>query len=104
MFVKMVTRSLTGASDSRIGDNSANVFSDRGDHLVWSQPIGMNTKPRRFTGLAAVFSNAVAAGSVASRSGRAVVAPAGFGDVRRGGGCLVIRIVLDFPFWGADGL
>src|SRR5687767_1266428 len=98
MFVKMVTRSLTGASDSRIGDNSANVFSDRGDHLVWSQPIGMNTKPRRFTGLAAVFSNAVAAGIIASRSGRAIVAPTVFRNVRRGSAFLVIIMVLTFSF------
>src|SRR6185503_5270021 len=46
--------------------------------------MGMNTKPSRLTGFAAVCAHAVPAGIMASSNGNASAAPPLFSNVRRG--------------------
>ena len=59
---------------------------------MMSHPIGMKTKPSRRTGLAAVLASGVAAGTIASSNGSAIVAPMPRRNVRRGMAFLVIII------------
>jgi hypothetical protein len=94
IFVNTVAWSLTGASESRIGESSSSVLSLRGVHLDWSQPIGMNTYPRRRTPLAAVLEVAVAAGTIASSSGNASDAPTPLRKVLRGIYFLVMNFIV----------
>ena len=65
------------------------VFPPGGVHRLWSQPIGMKTNPSRRTGLAAVLASGVAAGTIASSNGNAIVAPTPRRKVRRGMNFLV---------------
>src|SRR5678816_2288292 len=67
-----------------MGDKSPSVSCPLGVQREWSHPIGMNTKPSLATGLAGVFASAVAAGIIASSSGRARAACTPFRNVRRG--------------------
>ena len=82
--MKTIRRSLSGSSGLRIGDNSSSSGEPGGVQREWSQPIGMNTKFSRGTGLAGVLSQAVAAGTMASSSGRASDACMPRRNVRRG--------------------
>ena len=50
----------------------------------------MYTKPRRLTGLAAVFTTAVSDGIIASSNGSATLAPSPRRKVRRGNASLVM--------------
>jgi len=55
-------------------------------------PFGTNTAPNRNSGLAAVFDWAVRAGTIASSSGRATVAPTPLRNVRLGSDFLVMNM------------
>jgi hypothetical protein len=55
-------------------------------------PSGTNTAPKRFGGFAAVLAVAVKAGTIASRSGNASVAPIPRRTVRRGKAVLKMNI------------
>src|SRR4029450_6443248 len=59
--------------------------------------MGMNTKPRRRTGFAAVCAHAVPAGIMASSHGHASAAPPPFRTVRPGIAFFVRNIALTFP-------
>src|SRR5690349_4090652 len=63
-----------------------------------SQPIGMKTKPSRRTGLAAVLTKGVAAGTIASSNGSARVRPMPRRNVRRGMAVFVMIINAPFQF------
>ncbi len=56
----------------------------------------MKTKPSRRTGLAAVFASGVAAGTIASSNGNAIVAPTPRRNVRRGMNFFVMNILIPF--------
>ena len=58
--------------------------------------MGMNTKPSRLTGFAAVCAHAVPAGIMASSNGNASAAPPLFSNVRRGIAFFVRNIALTF--------
>jgi hypothetical protein len=88
-----VTCSRTGASELKIGESSSRL-SPGGVQRVMSHPIGMKTKPSRRTGLAGVFASAVAAGIIASSSGRARVAPIPRRNVRRARAFFVMIMVI----------
>src|SRR5688572_22927015 len=106
MLLRTLTCSRTGASESRIKE-SLSSLSPGGVQRVSSHPIGMNTNPRRRTGLAGVLAHAVAAGIIASNNGRDSVAPMmPRRNVRRGKALFVINIdppkcvslpAIDFP-------
>lgn len=89
----METLSRTGASEARIGDSWSSV-SPGGVHRELSQPIGMKTNPSRRTGWAAVFASGVAAGTIASSSGKAMVAPMPRRKVRRGMDFFVMKLMV----------
>ena len=73
MFVSTETWSFTGSSDFSIGESSPSLSLPGGVQRGMSQPIGMNTKPSRLTGVAAA-DWAVRAGTIASRRGSAIAA------------------------------
>jgi hypothetical protein len=75
-----------------MGESWSRFFSPGGVQRVWSQPMGMKTNPRRRRGLAGVLSRAVAAGTIASSNGSAMVTPMPRKNVRRGIAFLV-RII-----------
>ena len=54
----------------------------------------MKTNPSRRTGCAAVFASGVAAGTIASRSGNAIVAPIPHRKVRRGMNFFVMKLTV----------
>src|SRR3954468_22711684 len=84
MLLRTQTFSFTGSSDDRIGDSSSSFPTDFGVQRGRSAPIGMKTNPSRFTGAAGVAASAVAAGTIASRSGSDSAAPTPLRNVRRG--------------------
>ena len=89
----MDTLSRTGASESSMGDSVSSV-SPGGVQRELSQPIGMKTNPSRRTGCAAVCASGVAAGTIDSSSGKAMVAPIPRRNVRRGMNFLVMKLIV----------
>jgi hypothetical protein len=82
-----------------MGESSSKPFPARGVHRPMSQPIGMKTNPRRRTGCAGVRTRGVAAGTIASRSGRERVIPSPRRKRRRGMALRVIQFS-EFKFMG----
>src|SRR5687767_9383119 len=74
--------------------------------VVWGvqwlgrSPIGTNIAPKRRTGAAAVFAVGVRAGTIASSSGRAKVAPRPRNTERRDNDALVMNICWLLPVFG----
>src|SRR5262245_48304037 len=79
-----------------MGESCSSFPWPGGVHRSWSVPIGTNTKPSRGTGLAGVAAHAVAAGIIASRSGRPRAAPVLLRNVRLGIAFFVKNIALSF--------
>jgi hypothetical protein len=73
-------------------ENSKSAPSVTGLQYPGAAPCGCHTPTKRRTGLAAVWRNGVAAGTIDSSSGRATIAPAPRRNVRRGMCFFVINI------------
>src|SRR6185503_13345884 len=87
-----VTASRNGSSGLRIGLNSKPAPVVAGVQWLGRSPIGTNTAPKRRVGAAAVRTVGVRAGTIASSSGNARVAPSPRRTVRRGSACFVMNI------------
>src|SRR6185295_19984184 len=82
-LVTIARESLNGSSGFRIGVNSKPAPTVLGVHCCMMAPLGKYTTPKRIDGIAAAFPCGVKAGTIASRNGRAMVAPAPRKTVRR---------------------
>src|SRR5207244_5248439 len=82
-----------GASELRVGENSYAVPSTTGVHLFMIMPFGMYITPRRLIGFAGVLPRADNAGTIASNTGNASIAPRPRNTVRRETTLFVISIV-----------
>jgi len=93
-----VVWSFTFSSDSRIRGNFAGSGpSASGTHQPGAIPCGKKIPAKRLFGAAAVCARAVAAGTIASSSGRATVIPAPRRNVRRGIRLLVMNDMVSWP-------
>ena len=88
------TRSRNGSSGCRIGVNVKPEPLSGGVKRLMITPLGTYTKPSRRTGRAAARAAALRAGTMASRNGRAMAAPAPRRNVRRGNDRAVLIMAL----------
>ena len=88
--------SRSGSSTFSVGESSKPVPAAAGVHDGMSAPCGMYMKPMRIGRAASVFANTVAAGTIASSSGKASTAPAPRRKLRLGTANFDMNMALAF--------